>query len=93
MCTGTSTDAEELVTLLIAAGLFTVALDVSQMFSFPPTPVLEGLAARWVNFIGVELLSPSPYSNCIVHAHSFSVQLMMNVYTWIHLLYCNGCVM
>ena len=72
MCTGTSTDAEELVTLLIAAGLFTVALDVSQMFSFPPTPVLEGLAARWVNFIGVELLSPSPYSNCIVH-HTVSV--------------------
>ncbi|XP_065185572.1 nuclear pore complex protein Nup160-like [Sycon ciliatum] len=45
---GTSTNPDELLTLLIAAGLFTVALDVSQMFQFPPTPVLEGLAARCV---------------------------------------------
>lgn len=43
-----SSSAEEMVTLLVQAGLFDTAISLCQTFKLPLTPVFEGLAFKYV---------------------------------------------
>lgn len=47
VCTGSSSP-EEMVTLLVQAGLFDTAVSLCQTFKLPLTPVFEGLAFKYV---------------------------------------------